>query len=618
MLRLKTFAVLILMVGFTCGAFGQAAKKQVNGPDVERIPGKVVQTFTERGTQGYDVDEYFENQRALFQELISQQPALSERTTVSVELSQADRLDLDDAECAECGKNKKLRVGVAKNINMQVDFTNMSGLTSLKAPRVESHGVMQAANDGGFVWGTAIHAVDGSAVRLHFTDFSLPPGVELFVFNEDGQAFGPYTNKGPLGTGEFWSNTVFGDMAFVQLRYSGPISREDLHDIGFVIQEVGHVGAKFLMPFFQGYENIQHKSFCSFNASCVENAACSNVPGAIASGADAMALIFFQSGAYLYIFSGGLLADTDASSEIPLFLTANHCISKGREANSVEAYFQFTTNCNGSCFDPRGTSTPSTNGASILSSSRTSDYTLLQLSQNAPSGSAFLGWTSSPVANTNGANLYRLSHPGGAPQAYSEHSVDTNTGACTSWPRGNWIYSKDTYGATEGGSSGSPVLNGSGQVVGQLSGACGFNVNDPCGSDSNATVDGALAAYYSNVSQYLDPQGGGNPGGGTDMHVSDISLSVKNQGPNKLARATVTIVDENNDPVSGATVTGDFTGGLTGSGISGTTDSSGQVTLQTGAQSPNGNSFTFCVTSVSGSLNYDSGANSETCDSLNY
>ncbi len=102
------------------------------------------------------------------------------------------------------------------------------------------------------------------------------------------------------------------------------------------------------------------------------------------------------------------------------------------------------------------------------------------------------------------------------------------------------------------------------------------------------------------------------------MHVSDISLSVKNQGPNKRARATVTIVDENNDPVSGATVTGDFTGGLTGSGISGTTDSSGQVTLQTGAQSPNGNSFTFCVTNVSGSLNYDSGANAETCDSLNY
>jgi hypothetical protein len=52
------------------------------------------------------------------------------------------------------------------------------------------------------------------------------------------------------------------------------------------------------------------------------------------------------------------------------------------------------------------------------------------------------------------------------------------------------------------------VLNGSGQIVGQLYGACGFNLNDVCDAESNATVDGAFAVSYSQISGIL---GGGGP-----------------------------------------------------------------------------------------------------------
>ncbi len=60
-----------------------------------------------------------------------------------------------------------------------------------------------------------------------------------------------------------------------------------------------------------------------------------------------------------------------------------------------------------------------------------------------------------------------------------------------------------------GGSSGSPVVNSAGEVVGQLSGCCGYNCGDVCDTASNSTVDGALAFYYDSVAPYLDPQGGG-------------------------------------------------------------------------------------------------------------
>ena len=81
---------------------------------------------------------------------------------------------------------------------------------------------------------------------------------------------------------------------------------------------------------------------------------------------------------------------------------------------------------------------------------------------------------------------------------------------CGTLPRGRYHYSKDNLGATEGGSSGSAVVNGSGQVVGQLYGACGFNLNNVCDANANATVDGAFASTYPNVSAFLSPGGGGS------------------------------------------------------------------------------------------------------------
>jgi hypothetical protein len=121
----------------------------------------------------------------------------------------------------------------------------------------------------------------------------------------------------------------------------------------------------------------------------------------------------------------------------------------------------------------------------------------------------------------NGTPLYRISHPQGAPQSYSTQVVDTSKGVCRSWPRGDRIYSRDTLGATEGGSSGSPVVNAAGQLVGQLSGACGTNVNDVCDEVRNATVDGAFAAYYNTVSQWL----GGGGGGCVDADADGVCAS---------------------------------------------------------------------------------------------
>jgi V8-like Glu-specific endopeptidase len=430
----------------------------------------------------YDVSDRAAQRAELHRSLVERESARGLVRALEVKLTEAEKADAEARVV-----DGRLRVGIEKALCAVVKIGSRA-----------KFGATETAADGTVVWSARVAAPGATALRLHLSPFDLPESAELYVYSADGQAHGPYTGRGPIDDGELWTNTIFGDEVRLQLRAAA----DDLAQTRLVVAGLGYMGTGLPMA---------GSNLCSDNAACVENAACWNV-SAVAQARDAVASILFASGGFYYICSGGLIADS-AAGTVPYFLTANHCISRSSEASSMESYFDYES---GSCSQPNCTQpyfgNPDTLGAQIVAGNRTGDYTLLRLS-SAPTtedgNAVYLGWNSSPVANSNGVGLHRLSHPSGSPQAYSAHTVDTSKPTCSSWPRGSWIYSRDITGATEGGSSGSPVLNGSGQIVGQLSGACGFNVNDTCDSASNATVDGAFASYYSQVASFLGPGGPG-------------------------------------------------------------------------------------------------------------
>jgi V8-like Glu-specific endopeptidase len=456
------------------------------------VPARIA---AESETVAYDVSDHAVQKAELHRSLVARESAKGLARAIEVKLTREERAQAD----ARVVVDGRLRVGIDKPV----------GVAFKIGPTVKFGDV--AASDGAFVWSGRVTAPGATALRLHLSPFDLPESAELYVYSADGQAFGPYTGRGPVDDGQLWTNTIFGEEVRLQLR----VSSADAASTHLSIADVGYLGAALPMA---------GSNLCADNASCVENAACWNNVSAVSQARDAVASILFASGGFYYICSGGMIADSN-TAHLPYFLTANHCISRGSEASSMETYFDYESD---SCSSPNCTqpynTTGDTVGSTIVASNRTGDYTLLQLSSTPETDDGvltYLGWTSTPVANSN-VTLHRISHPQGSPQAYSAQQVDTSAVTCQSLPRGTFIYSRDTIGATEGGSSGSPVLNGSGQIVGQLYGACGFNLGDVCDSESNATVDGAFASYYSQVAPYL-------AGGGPQCSPSGASCTASSQ-----------------------------------------------------------------------------------------
>lgn len=404
-------------------------------------------------------------------------------------------LTAEDLQALDNSNEQRYRVGVVTPAEALLDLSSVTpeSLTPGRPQFLPFGRIERTAN--GFAWSGSIESPGAAALRIHFSDFFLPRNATLTLAGAGPETFS-YTELGPNATGEFWSNTLRGERVEFRVEYQGNDLGRVLKALHFAVVEVGPISSRLPVADPQAGDEL-----CPYNEPCVLNASCVALPNAVTTARKAVAMILFISGPYQYVCSGGLIADSDPNSAVPYFMTANHCLSSNNEAQTVEAYFDYTTPC-GTC-DDGISDEPRTLGSSVVSANRTSDYTLLRLSQAAPTGTAFLTWNNTPVSGANRTPLYRISHPAGAPQAYSAQEVDTSRPTCQSWPRGAWIYSTDTVGATEGGSSGSPVVNANGQFVGQLSGACGYNTADPCDSVQNATVDGAFAAYYNSVAPYL-------------------------------------------------------------------------------------------------------------------
>lgn len=144
-------------------------------------------------------------------------------------------------------------------------------------------------------------------------------------------------------------------------------------------------------------------------------------------------------------------------------------------------------------------------------------------------------------------------------------------------------------------------------------------------SDTGLT---AATTYYYVVSavdnaanqgtQSAPASGTTSPAAVNKMHVKSIAMALKTSSTYKYATATVTVVDAAGNAVSGAKVSGHWSG-ATSDSDSGLTKSSGQVTLTSNRvrRPPSGTTFTFTVDNIQLSgWTYDSASNVITTNSI--
>jgi hypothetical protein len=92
--------------------------------------------------------------------------------------------------------------------------------------------------DGSHLIALIIKSSGASGIGVHFRNFALASGEEVYVYGPAGDSIvcGPYTNKGPWGSGEFWSGTLVGDTAIVEFH-----TRTGENGKPFEIFEVSHI-----------------------------------------------------------------------------------------------------------------------------------------------------------------------------------------------------------------------------------------------------------------------------------------------------------------------------------------------------------------------------------------
>jgi hypothetical protein len=151
-------------------------------------------------------------------------------------------------------------------------------------------------------------------------------------------------------------------------------------------------------------------------------------------------------------------------------MTAYHCISSSAVAGTIEFFWLYETPaCNGT--PPSLGSVPrTTGGAAYLQGRVFNDFALLRINNSVPSGLTLMGWTT--AVPSIGSEATCIHHPQGSFKRISYGSFITR-----SYDSANFNQVRYSSGATEGGSSGSPVFNRDGYFVGQLWGgnsACDY------------------------------------------------------------------------------------------------------------------------------------------------
>ncbi len=361
----------------------------------------------------------------------------------------------------------------------------------------ENSGTWTVLTDGSKIWQLEITSKGAKALGLYYDRFSIPEGAKLFVYSGNKkQIIGAFTSKNNPLRQEFSNELILGETTIIE--YNEPKNTSEKLEL--YINNVAY--------FYRGISNFdKNTNWTEPSESCEVNVNCSPAGDNWQDEKRGIARILLTENGSQYWCSGSLINNTSQDCK-PYFLTAYHC-SGGASASDHNQWVFYFNYESSSCTSP--TSEPTSNslvGCSVKSTSDINggtDLQLLELNSTPPDNwnTYYNGWDRSTTAATSGVGIH---HPAGSIKKISTYTNSLQTGTYTGalsnahW-KVYWTSNSNGWGVTEGGSSGSPIFNSNGLIVGTLTGGL-----SSCSEQSSPDYYGKMDKHwtYGNLSQYLD------------------------------------------------------------------------------------------------------------------
>lgn len=359
--------------------------------------------------------------------------------------------------------------------------------------------------DGRKIGQLHLQAKGAIALILYYSDFYIPQGAQLYIYNADKtQVLGAYTERTHPQNGVFATQPVAGDELVLEYvpAPSGEKPLVKISEIGYGYNHLSIAGGIDKAP------GAGSSKSCEVNVNCEEGA-----DWQIQKKGVVQMLQYIDKATYICT---GALVNNTAKDKKPYILSAFHCsqnmdgTAEATDKDLLKWIFIFHEERPGCDNESEPKQLPALIGCTrkvAIPIEEGSDGLLLLLTDAIPAtyDVFFNGWDRTNTPSLSGVGLH---HPAGDYMKistygnYPTESVTWNNSdvGATGAVNAHWNVTFDAtpngHGVTEGGSSGSPLFNSNGLIIGTLSGG-----NSSCDLPEGLNLYGKLYYHWNKYDQ---------------------------------------------------------------------------------------------------------------------